>query len=292
MSKISTLLSILNHPLNKKRKITAFVSVVKWLINTRINPYPIISPFAEKSKMIMLKGQPGATGNLFCGLLEFEDMAFVLHFLRNTDTFVDIGANIGSYTLLGASEAGAKTISIEPIPGTFKLLEMNIAINKIQERVTTFNIGLGAEKGEIKFTNSQTMANHVAASEEKDTIKIPVDKFDDIIRLNTSTLLKIDVEGFETAVLNGMPNALSDDNLKAIIIELNGLGKRYGYDDHAIHEKLSSHGFHPFQYAPFERKLTSLKQYGKHNTIYIRDTGFVENRLTSARKFNIHGKEF
>ena len=292
MSKISTLKFFLDHPLNKKKKINTIFKVLKWLINIRLNPHPLIFPFAEKSKMIMLAGQPGATGNLYCGLLEFEDMAFVLHFLRDTDTFVDIGANIGSYTLLGASEKGAKTISIEPIPETFQLLEMNILINKIQDKVRALNIGLGAEKGQLKFTNSQTMANHVASNEEKDTVKIAVEKFDNIIHLHSPTLMKIDVEGFETEVINGMPDALLNENLKAIIIELNGLGNRYGYDDNVIHKKLLSHGFMPFIYAPFQRKLTPVENFGKHNTIYIKDFEFAKNRVESAKKIRINSKEF
>ena len=136
------------------------------------------------------------------------------------------------------------------------------------------------------------MANHVASPEEKDTIKINVEKFDDIIHLNSPTLLKIDVEGFETEVIKGMPNALSNENLKAIIIELNGLGNRYGYDDNAIHKKLLSHGFTPFQYAPFKRELIPIENFGKHNTIYIKDPEFAKIRVESAEKIRINNKEF
>lgn len=44
----------------------------------------------------------GATGNWYCGLQEYEDMSFVLHALRPGDLFVDVGANIGSYSILAA----------------------------------------------------------------------------------------------------------------------------------------------------------------------------------------------
>lgn len=52
----------------------------------------------------------GATGNIYVGLHEFEDMAFLLHVLRRTDLFVDVGANIGSYTILAGGAAGAKLL--------------------------------------------------------------------------------------------------------------------------------------------------------------------------------------
>jgi len=283
---------IVSHPLNKKRKINAVVRFVKWQINSKLNPYPIIFPFAEKSKLIIWKGLTGATGNLYCGLHEFQDMAFVLHFLRDSDTFIDIGANIGSYTILGASEVGAETISIEPIPDTFKILEENIIINKINNKVKSLNIGVGGEKGLLKFTKSLDTTNHVAKNDEKNTIDVPVEKFDDIIDLKKPTLVKIDVEGFETEVLNGMSSSLSNDNLKAIIIELNGAGKRYGYNDDDIHKKLLSHKFSAFKYEPFIRKLEKIEGYGTHNTIYIKDVEFAKGRIMTAKRIKIRNQDF
>lgn len=292
MSIYSTLKFVLNHPLNQNRKLAAFWVLVKWFINVKINPYPVIVPYAERSHFIMHKGLTGATGNLFCGLHEFQDMAFLLHFLRPDDKFVDIGANVGSYTILGASEIEAQTTSFEPIPDTFKILESNILINRINDRVTALNIGLGATKGTLEFTKSQGPVNHVATENEKDTISVPVEVFDNIINIDHPTLIKIDVEGFETEVLKGMSMALANDNLKAIIIELNGSGKRYGYDDAQIHKKLLSNGFNPFRYDPFNRKLYQLENHGSENTIYIKDLMFIQNRISTAKKIRIHNREF
>ena len=61
----------------------------------------------------------GATGNIYTGLHEFEDMMFLLHLLRPGDIFVDAGANIGSYTVLASAVVGAKSISFEPVPPLF-----------------------------------------------------------------------------------------------------------------------------------------------------------------------------
>ena len=219
-------------------------------------------------------------------------MAFLLHFLRDSDIFVDVGANVGSYTILGANEVGAKTISIEPIPKTFKALEDNIVINKLQYKVNALNIGLGGKNESLKFTKLLDTTNHVATKDDKDIIEVEVRKFDDVIQLTQPALIKIDVEGFESEVLKGMINTLQDDNLKAIIIELNGSGKRYGYDEELIHEKLLLHNFIPFNYLPFERKLIKTESYGTHNTIYIKDYVFVKNRVISAKTFSIHGEEF
>lgn len=292
MSLTGTLKFILNHSLNRKNKSKALLRFIKWQLNTRINPYPVIFPFAEKSKLLMWKGLTGATGNLYCGLHEFEDMAFVLHFLRKDDLFVDIGANVGSYTVLSASEVGAETISFEPVPQTFRTLKTNITLNNIEDRTKALNIGLGKEKGELKFTKSFDTVNHVATEQETDTIDVQIEKFDEVVNLSKPSLVKIDVEGFETEVLNGMGSALINSNLKGIIIELNGSGKRYGYDEEKIHEKLLSHNFRPFFYSPIERKLISTEKFGSHNTIYIREIEFTQKRVLSAKKFMILDQEF
>ena len=55
----------------------------------------------------------GATGNLYVGLHEFEEMAFLLHFLRRGDLFADVDANVGSYTILAAVAVGTEAIAFE-----------------------------------------------------------------------------------------------------------------------------------------------------------------------------------
>lgn len=294
MSLISIIKFITTHPLNESSKTIALVRFVKWQISTMINPYPIVYPFAVKSKLIIWKGLEGATGNLYCGLDEFEDMAFVLHFLRKEDLFIDIGANIGSYSILAGKEVGAETISIEPVPQTYKTLQLNIALNDIVRNTRLLNIGLGKHKGFLKFTKSLDSENHVATDQETDTIDVQIEKFDDIISLNKPTFIKIDVEGFETEVLNGMQNALTNNNLKGIIIELIGSGKRYGFNEEEIHKKLLSLNFKAFSYSPFDRKLSDSKYFKNisNNFLYLKDIDFIEERIASSIKYRIHGKVF
>lgn len=288
MSVFSLVKFITNHPLNRKNKLMALYRFFKWQVNTRLNPYPVIYPFTEKAKLIIQKGMTGATGNLYCGLHEYNDMAFLLHLLRENDHFIDIGANVGSYTVLASAHVGAKTISIEPVPSTFLNLKSNIFINQIQEKVTPLNIALGSGKGTIDFTSSLDTMNHVANEDEEETIKVTIETLDEIlINQEIPLLLKIDVEGFETEVIKGAFNTLQNKELKAIIIELNGSGTRYGYDEHKIHDEFVVLGFRLFLYNPISRELSPLNTFGTHNTIYIRDIDFVKNRLITAQKIRI-----
>ena len=116
----------------------------------------------------------GATGNLYCGLHEFNEMFFLLHFLRKRDLFINKGANIGSYTVLSASHVESDTILIEHVPSTFSNLINNILINQIQEKVKALNIALGSQKGSIAFTSTYDTANHVATDSGIDTIIVNI----------------------------------------------------------------------------------------------------------------------
>jgi len=288
MSLFSLLKFITNHPLNRKNKIRAVSRFAKWQINSRLNPYPVIYSYTDRTKLIIQRSMTGATGNLYCGLHEFSDMGFLLHFLRKDDLFVDIGANIGSYTILAGGHVGAKVLSIEPLPKTFEHLKRNIAVNQISDNVTAYNLALGNEKGQLSFTTTLDTMNHVATASDTNTISVPVETLDTILeKENDPVLLKIDVEGFETDVLNGAESTLKKNSLKAIIIELNGSGLRYGYDETLLHEKLLSGGYHPYQYNPFARELTAINKFGTHNTIYLKDPAFAEERVKKADRLKI-----
>lgn len=294
MSIVQVLKFIISHPLSKKRRIFSIARFFKWQVSSRLMPYPIVYSFVGNTKLIMWRGLTGATGNLYTGLHEFADMAFLLHFLREDDLFADIGANIGSYTVLASGYNKSKTISFEPIPRTFEILKDNLAINHIEGRVTPHNIGIGSKPGVLRFTSGLDTVNHVAAGNENtsELLEVKVNTLDNILENTTPVLLKIDVEGFETEVLNGASITLSNPALKAIIIELNNSGIRYGFDDEKIHKLLTSKGFEPYAYYPFERKLNRVTQRTTANVIYIRDIDFVSDRVSSSPKVNILGQSF
>ncbi len=287
---IKIIKSLRAHPFNATDKIGAIGRFIKWQISARLNPQPIVHPFTEHSKLWVKKGMTGATGNLYSGLHEFYDMGFLLHFLRENDLFIDVGANIGSYTVLASAEIKAFSLSFEPVPSTFSYFKNNILINDIQHLVTPLNIGLGSKKDVLKFTKSHDTENHIATESDTDTIDVEIDILDNIIAERQPNLLKIDVEGFETEVLNGAETTLNKPSLKAIIIELNGEGSRYGFDEKAIHAKLLDKGFATYRYDPLSRKLVEAENAENDNVIYVRDVDFVRNRLATARKIKVQNR--
>ena len=292
MSIQHTIKLLISHPLTKKKPIDSIARFLKWQVGASISSFPIIYPFTSKSKLVITKGMTGATGNLYFGLHEFEDMAFLLHFLRKEDFFLDAGANVGSYTVLASAHVGCKSISVEPVPSTFQNFLNNVYINRMNERVEALNIGLGKEAATLKFTKTLDTVNHIATDSDDNTIDVPIKSVDEIVGSNVPSLIKIDVEGYETEVLKGAMNTLKNTKLKALIIELNGSGGRYGFDENDIHNLLIDLKLSPYEYAPFERKLKKIDRFGSYNTIYIRDIDFVNDRIINADKIEILGNSF
>jgi FkbM family methyltransferase len=290
MGLLDTLSFITAHPLNRDNKMAALARFAGWQLRSRLNRGLLPVRFVNNTRLLVARGMHGATGNIYCGLLEFEDMAFVLHLLRRGDGFVDVGANVGAYTVLAAGVAGAQCVSIEPIPATFSHLIDNVGANGISERVSALNIGVGEANDVIRFTAGLDAINHVATSEDvnsTETIEIPVKRLDDMLEGFSPVLIKIDVEGFETNVIAGADKTLRAPSLLGVIMELNGSGGRYGFDETKLHAAMLDYGFKSFTYSPFERRLLPLdgRNAGSGNTLYLRNVGEIAARLSSAPRF-------
>ncbi len=285
---------ILRHPIGRRNPGKCIRKFLAWQLSQTIRPRRRIVPFIGKVRLSVTKGMEGATGNIYTGLHEFNEMGFLLHFLRKEDLFADIGANIGSYTMLASGYVGCRSVCFEPVPQTFNSLLENIRINDLGNRVRAENKGVGQKSSKMFFTEGNDSGNHVVANEEEENnvVEVEVISLDNYFQGDCPSLVKIDVEGFETEVLNGMGSVLTDPRLKALIIELNGSGMRYGYKEEDIHRKLLSHEFLPYQYDPFSRSLKPLLSFGSHNTIYVRDVNVVNERLQAAPQVKIFSTIF
>lgn len=290
MSLFRSLKFVLDHPLNRSRKAAALLRYARWQLGSRMIPGAVVVQFVDNLSLIVKPGMSGATGNIFCGLHEYEDMALVMHSLRPGDLFVDIGANIGSYSILAAA-AGSNVIAFEPIPATFEALRRNIRFNDLGDRIGARNMGLGSTTSTLEFTAGLDTVNHVVSEsdEEQESICVAVDTLDRCLGERQPSVIKIDVEGFETSVLEGAEQALESDGLLALIVELNGSGARYGFDEEVLHEGLLSRGFDTFNYDPAARELMSRtgQRNAGGNTIYARDCERLTERLKAAPRYQL-----
>ena len=170
---IQTLRFIVSHPLNRGRPLSALGRFVGWQITSRLRA-EIEFEWIEGAKLIVSRGMTGATGNIYCGLHEFVEMSFLVHLLRPNDLFLDIGANIGSYTILAAKVCKARAIAFEPDPDTARALRRNIAINHLNALADVREAALGGAHGEIAFTVGLDTMNRVARPDDESTQVVPI----------------------------------------------------------------------------------------------------------------------
>jgi FkbM family methyltransferase len=141
-------------------------------------------------------------------------------------TFVDVGAHIGLLTLAGARAVGAsgKVLAIEPVPLCFGLLQRSLTINGLAERVEGKCQAVGTHHARCKFFvrdvlghSSLTRGEFAAGGDE---IEVSVTPLDELVRPGQRVdLIKIDVEGAELAVLEGMTRIIAENPELSIIAE-------------------------------------------------------------------------
>ncbi len=291
MALLNTLRFVLTHPLNRGKPIDSLGRLASWQLKSRLVKEPIEVRFVDQTRLLVSRGQTGATGNVYAGLHELSEMGFVLHFLRPGDLFVDVGSNVGSYAVLAAA-AGASVIAFEPGIEAYDRLRANITANNFQGRVVTRNEAVGASEGDVMFTQGADTVNHVAvASESLSTTRVSMTTLDAALDERDPVVIKIDVEGFESSVITGASTTLSTPSLRSVIMETNGSGARYSIGDAVLHDAMVSAGFLPCTYDPLTRtlqKATASSRTG--NTIFVRDFDEAVKRVTTARKFDIAGR--
>lgn len=147
---------------------------------------------------------------------------FLLHFLRNDDVFFDIGANVGSYSILANAHVGAKTVSFEPLPQTAEHLTNNKALNGNSDSWHIEVLALGEKEDSLWFTSDRDTMNQVVnESYCGNIIKVAVvtlDQYCDHHKI-IPTLSKVDAEGFDENVVQGGKFTFGNENSKALIIE-------------------------------------------------------------------------
>jgi FkbM family methyltransferase len=289
VSLVKTLRFLLQHPLGREHPFATLERYARWQFTSRLGFGPLVVPFVEDAHLIVSRGMTGATGNIYVGLHEYDDMAFMLHLLRAGDLFVDIGANIGTYTVLAGKVVGADVISVEPLPGTFAHLENNIHYNRLGSRVSAKNIGLAGERGNLRFSADLDTMNHIVDdSYSGPTVNVDVLALDELLDGRHPFAMKIDVEGFETQVLSGGARVLAAPSLKAIVIEVNDHQGRYVRTGKTALDILRDAGFASYTYDARARTLTpsdSASMFG--NYVFVRDLDFVRERLVSARRYRV-----
>lgn len=260
------------HPLTKDEVCSAFYRYVSFNVIQTINLKPRVYNWIGNLKFYAQIGDAGIVANIYYKLFDYEDSMFLLHHLKKDDLFIDVGANVGHYSLLAGGMCGCNVMAFEPIPYTFSKLNRNIELNNLQDKIKTYNIGIGNENSFLNFTIGKDVMNCVAEQNDMEIVNVEVKKLDEVLKGINPSFLKIDVEGFEYFVLEGAKNLLAKESLKYVIIEINNSSLKFGHTNQEIFDILLNNNFVPIRYDVKNKKMDIAKSYNqdKFNSIFIR----------------------
>ena len=187
----------------------------------------------------------------YFGVWEPDMTAFIRRVLAFGDVFIDVGANIGYFSLLAArcvSRSG-RVVSIEASPRIYADLVANVSRNR-RSNIRTLNLAAADKPGRVSIFPgpdgncgaSTILANGVNVEREAEVVAVAIDDILTTEEADSAKLIKIDVEGAEVAVIAGMKQLITSGRLD----------RKFLVEVHA--EALAAQGLSPSDViAPFDR---------------------------------------
>jgi FkbM family methyltransferase len=215
-----------------------------------------------------------------------QDLQFLLELLRPGDTFIDVGANIGTHTICIGANLGASTkvYSFEPHPRIYSYLKKNVALNKLHN-IHHFNVALGETEGMVTLSDDMLDDRNYIVS-ASDGFSIPLRSLDSFgCMLTGFPIVKLDVEGYELPVLKGASRTLK--GIRFLYLEVGDRhSKRFGYSAWELMEFLRQMGWHLFR---FEQPKTLAEIFPEYqppdveNIVCVRSLEDLAGRLKTYR---------
>lgn len=185
----------------------------------------------------------------FSGCYEKELTSRIKNHADRGGLFIDVGANAGYFSLLWTScSSFNKAIAFEASPRNAPMIDHNIHLNDMQDKITLHKMALGHQSGVCLFDlgpRELTGWGGITHHKSDRSIEVTVKRLDDIIDLDTVIdVMKVDVEGADTWVIMGAEKLLRNKRIKVLYFEQNKpRQKDLGILESAAKEFLSELGY-------------------------------------------------
>lgn len=194
---------------------------------------------------------------ILMGVFEPFETELFARCIRDSMTVVDVGANVGYYSLLAARRVGnsGRVFAIEANPTVYSMLLQNISVNDYQ-KIIPINRCVSNLSGQARFRIDRAVAGESGMlprceAERQDTITVDTGTLDDLLPDGTVHVLKIDIEGAEGLALMGASRLLRNcrpqifmEFVPALLTKMGtppadvlGMIKQHGYSIYLIDEK-------------------------------------------------------
>lgn len=213
---------------------------LQWLVSRRDTP--LVVRRVLDFEMILDLSDPGLSKELLLFGTREEKLAMLFEqhikdLCRRTvdPVVIDVGANIGFYTILEANAMDdGRIMAIEPFPRNMELCRANLALNGCEDRVSLHECAIGStnETGRLHLSASSNRHRILTEAERANSgsagIDVPMYTLDSFVTEHgvdpgDVSVVRMDLEGFELEVLNGMTDILASDGPTLLYIEVHPL---------------------------------------------------------------------
>jgi FkbM family methyltransferase len=283
----AVLRSVLRHPLNRGSKALALRDYFLWnAVRFSMDARHAVT-LPGGAEIILGRKENYGSAVYTHFLADYREMLFLAHALRREDLFLDVGANVGMYTVWVGTVTGAAVEAFEPVPDTYVNLCKNVRLNDLRA-VETHRMAVGEAAGEVQMTANQGGLDHIVEGGGSGGVTVPVGRLDQVPLSAVPYAMKIDVEGFELKALKGAAGLLEKPGLKAILIELQDWTlNRFGTSEAEVRSLLTSFGFAAHSYNPFTRTLAPAGDEKGLNEIFVRPDDELRSRLAAAPRVKL-----
>lgn len=195
-----------SHPSNRGRRGRAIAGALAWQVRKRVGAGPRDVPFFGWRLRCHPDSNSASNVVYFTERYDPAEMGFMIAFLRRGDGFIDVGANIGTYSLLAAALVGpaGRVDAFEAHATAVGRLRENLALNGISS-VTVHEAAVADREGTVHFLQTFDVSNSIltpvdAGAPVSEVVAVTLDG---VLGDRPAAMGKLDIEGFETAALRG-----------------------------------------------------------------------------------------
>lgn len=253
--------------------INGFLRHFSWMYRRILQKFPVELNISN-SKIIVYH-HSGVAALVNCmGIYDFNNINFIkilLKQLGQSGVFFDVGANIGSYTLVASEVPTASVFAFEPGSTAFLALKKNIELNN-RSNVKLLNFAVSDRESTLMLTSGQEISTNKVVNQPKISNKIIHVKSKTLDQICKEydvqpNIVKIDVEGHELKVLKGFHEFIK--NTDVLLIEEG--------EDYKISQWLVSLSFKgPFYFHYNKSSILSTPQKRPEDPIFFRSSFFED----------------
>lgn len=281
---------ILQHPANRQNRLRALTRGWGWQVRKRLRPRPVDVDYEGYVLRCYPDSQSVSNVWYFTARYDVDEMDFLDRYLRQGDHVLDIGANIGTYTLFSARRIGSagRVVAFEPEPRNAARLRENVARNELGAVVEVHEEAVAHEVGEVELLLDHDVSNAIVMGDGLHGAHRTVAsvRIDGVVPTGPRlAVAKLDVEGAEAMALRGATLLLAAATPPVWIVEVfDHQLRRLGSTVDELLALFSEHGFAPYQWSASAGRLGPAGAALWGNVVFVSTAhlGDVEARLDAS----------